>query len=183
MKEKLRTKIVVKLILILLISAILLNYNPGIVIAFNMIRDKESETNKTDSIVQEKDIRESESKILGEDIQKRELDKKTFIMDDGTKMVTMYPTNVHYEKAGNLIDIDNSLVEQNEKIENKEGEYKVKYAKESDETKELATIIKDKYELKWNLVENEDNKEESEEISDNLENKILNNVEKNKKIK
>lgn len=183
MKEKLRTKIVVKLILILLISAILLNYNPGIVIAFNMIRDKESETNKTDSIVQEKDIRESESKILGEDIQKRELDKKTFIMDDGTKMVTMYPTNVHYEKAGNLIDIDNSLVEQNAKIENKEGEYKVKYAKESDETKELATIIKDKYELKWNLVENEDNKEESEEISDNLENKILNNLEKKQKNK
>lgn len=34
-------------------------------------------------------------------------------MDDGTRMVAMYPSNVHYEKDGNLLEIDNTLIEKN----------------------------------------------------------------------
>ena len=47
--------------------------------------------------------------VLGEDISKRDEFYKEFILDNGLRLATIYPTAVHYEQDGQWADIDNTL--------------------------------------------------------------------------
>lgn len=50
-------------------------------------------------------------KILREETDKRTANEKHYILEDGTKVVTMYPSNVHYKEKGKFVDVDNTLEE------------------------------------------------------------------------
>ena len=52
----------------------------------------------------------SEPTVLNEVEDRRELNKKTFRMSDGTFREAVYPYDVHYEENGKLLDINNTLV-------------------------------------------------------------------------
>ena len=161
----------IKIIAILLIITVTVTSNNSFVnaISFNFGQAKSSSKLSTEELNERENKREADKvttrEILGEDVSKRTLNEKTFLMSDGSKMVTMYSTNIHYEKNGKLEEIDNSLIENNEKIQNREGPYSIEYAKSISKNSEIATIKKENYELKWQIVENEKNTEE-----DNIEN-------------
>ena len=59
---------------------------------------------------------------MGEIVEKRKLNEKHFLQEDGNVIATIYPSNVHYEENGELLDIDNSL----EEIKDEEENYKNK---------------------------------------------------------
>lgn len=161
----------IKIIAILLIITVTVTSNNSFVnaISFNFGQAKSSSKLSTEELNERENKREADKvttrEILGKDVSKRTLNEKTFLMSDGSKMVTMYSTNIHYEKNGKLEEIDNSLIENNEKIQNREGPYSIEYAKSISKNSEIATIKKENYELKWQIVENEKNTEE-----DNIEN-------------
>ncbi len=48
-------------------------------------------------------------KIIAEDVDKRTSNEKHYILEDGTRVVAIYPSNVHYQEDGKFIDIDNTL--------------------------------------------------------------------------
>lgn len=50
-----------------------------------------------------------EAPIVGEDVTRRSEDAKHFRRSDGSYTMVQYSTLVHYEKDGELLDIDNTL--------------------------------------------------------------------------
>jgi len=48
-------------------------------------------------------------KIIGENVEKRTRNEKHYILEDGTQIATVYPSNVHYKENGKFVEIDNSL--------------------------------------------------------------------------
>jgi len=76
-------------------------------------------------------------KIIGENVEKRTRNEKHYILEDGTQIATVYPSNVHYEENGELLDIDNSLEEikdEEENYKNKKNSFEVKFAKKSNKS-------------------------------------------------
>ena len=94
--------------------------------------------------------------ILGEDISKRELDTKYFVLENGAEIAAIYPYNVHYEKEdGKLENIDNSLQntkdeEKEDVLANKANGFDVKFAKKSNKNK-LISMKSKEYKLDWSL--------------------------------
>ena len=62
-----------------------------------------------------------EAPIVGEDITRRSKDAKHFRRSDGSYTMVQYATPVHYEKDGELVDIDNTLTAGVEEDEAAEG--------------------------------------------------------------
>ncbi|MBM7871480.1 RHS repeat-associated protein [Clostridium pascui] len=117
---------------------------------------------------------ELEAKIVGEVKEKREKNVKYFFKDNGTYEAAIYNTPVHYLENGVWKDIDNSLIEEKDEensnvLGNRENDYKVKIAKNSN-AKKLVTIAKDNYELSWNI----ENPKESPVVVQALEEAKLN---------
>ena len=98
----------IKIIAILLIITVTVTSNNSFVnaISFNFGQAKSSSKLSTEELNERENKREADKvttrEILGEDVSKRTLNEKTFLMSDGSKMVTMYSTNIHYEKNGKL---------------------------------------------------------------------------------
>jgi len=114
-----------------------------------------------DSITEEEKL-----EIVGEQLDKRKLNEKHFILSNGSTLVAKYSENVHYEKDGKMIDIDNSLKEaqlENETVyRNKSNSYEVDFAKTSEEDKKIASLKSEGYEINWLMqsVQKETQKEE-----------------------
>ena len=77
--------------------------------------------------------REQEATIVTEITEKREADKKVYLLSDGTYMSAVYPQQVHYEENGKWKDIDNSFVsgidnDGDDTIENSKNSFKIKFA-------------------------------------------------------
>lgn len=53
---------------------------------------------------------EESSYIISEDVDLRETNVKHFRLANGNYIAAEYPTSVHYEKNGEMVDIDNTLV-------------------------------------------------------------------------
>lgn len=156
-RSKLKKWTLMKFIAFTLIITVTITSNNNFVYALGFIMNQTEE-----QIIQEKETtigntsegKKEIAKIIGEDISERKLNQKTFILEDGNRMVTLYPSNVHYEKEGQLLDINNTLIEENEKIENVEGSYRINYSKELGENTEIATLGKDEFNIKWKMVDN-----------------------------
>lgn len=67
--------------------------------------------------------------------------EKHFLNEDGTITLNMYDEDIHYKKGNEYVEIDNNLIEENNKIINKENDFKVEF-------------FKDKFLV--NIVENDD---------------------------
>lgn len=98
---------------------------------------------------------EQEATIVTEITEKREADKKVYLLSDGTYMSAVYPQQVHYEENGKWKDIDNSFVagidnDGDDTIENSKNSFKIKFANKA-KNKKLVSIKKDEFEVNWAL--------------------------------
>ena len=118
-----------------------------------------------------------EAPIVGEDVTRRSEDAKHFRRSDGSYTMVQYATPVHYEKDGELLDIDNTLTADVEADEAAEGEasllaadssatevygtegnrFQVKFAKKSN-GKFLMKLKQEDWSIYWSLTSPEKNK-------------------------
>lgn len=82
----------------------------------------------------EKESKQKEFKLVGEDISKRDKNVKHFLREDMTYEAVIYPFAVHYEDEGEWKDIDNTLIEaiddeKNKVLKNKSNDFQVKVSK------------------------------------------------------
>ena len=109
-----------------------------------------------------------EAPIVGEDITRRSKDAKHFRRSDGSYTMVQYATPVHYEKDGELVDIDNTLtagVEEDEAAEGSATEvygtegnrFQVKFAKKSN-GKFLMKLKQEDWSIYWSLTSPKKNK-------------------------
>ena len=101
------------------------------------------------------DRQETEPVILAELTEKREENRKQFLMSDGTILAATYPTPVHYAENGDWKDVDNRLVAavdaDNESVlQNKANSFGIKFAKKAKQ-KKLVSLTKNKYKIEWAL--------------------------------
>jgi RHS repeat-associated protein len=93
---------------------------------------KENKVDKTNTSAATK-VFDKEPKIIGEVESKREQNVKQFLMDDMTYQVAIYPEPVHYLVNGKWENIDNSLVEEEDKSESTTNEEEISISDDSEE--------------------------------------------------
>lgn len=101
---------------------------------------------------------DTEAAIIGEAEEERTENTKTFIRSDGSHIVALYETSVHYKDDNDeWQNIDNSLsfesaLNKNDTdgYVNQEGSCKIKLAKTADSDK-LVSIQNDEYSISWQL--------------------------------
>ncbi|MDE6141576.1 MAG: hypothetical protein K2G03_03135, partial [Bacilli bacterium] len=76
--------------------------------------------------------------------------EKHFLNEDGTITLNMYDEDIHYRKGNEYVEIDNNLVEENNKIVNKENDFKVNFSKD----KFLVSIIENNNYINIRLGDN-----------------------------
>ncbi len=106
------------------------------------------------------DITEKNPEFVAELNEKRTLNEKHFLMDDGSITVAQYNQPVHFVDAdGAMKDIDNSLVEitdtANDKklYRNKSNSFSVSFSAESGDG-DLASMEKEENKISWSLEQN-----------------------------
>ncbi len=113
------------------------------------------------------EITPSDRQIDGEIEELREPDVKYFLNEDKTITAAVYPYDVHYmDENGDYQDIDNSLIEQNdreigEEIENAENHLRVKFSKNA-KTENMVKMEMDGHALTWGIQ----NANESKRVRD-----------------
>ncbi len=85
---------------------------------------------------------------VSEVVEKREANVKHFLTDNFRTMAMIYPVSVHYQENGSWNEIDNTLIDttdelQNEVVENKSGGIKIRLAKNSQSTKLVSMKLGD----------------------------------------
>ena len=183
-KNKIQTRILIKIISTILTTIILLQICSPIALGIKETENLQNDINE--EYVENKDAENSindssSTEIIGEITEKRTLNQKHFLQSDGTILTGIYPTAVHYEKNGKLVDIDNSLEDVNEDngmYQNKSNTFKVKFSKKSNKNNLVKINIKN-HNIKWALLNS--NKVEAKKIGKNdLDNSKLklNNINK-----
>lgn len=94
----------------------------------------------------------SKVEVDTEVISKRTESSKTFRKIDGTYEVAMYNTPIHYQNEGEWKQIDNSLNDLGDELENKDNKFKVKFPKLIDDNKSIKLTL-DKYRMDWNILD------------------------------
>ena len=107
-----------------------------------------TENETTNGISSESDVASEEPHVVGELVEKREVNIKHFRMSDGSITAAVYPQEIHYEdETGALVDIDNSFVDAQDDSDdvfaNSKNEFQVKFMKKSNKNK-LYTLNKGK---------------------------------------
>ncbi|MGD9909836.1 MAG: RHS repeat-associated core domain-containing protein [Candidatus Izemoplasmatales bacterium] len=95
----------------------------------------------------------SSLEIDSEVISKRTSDSKTFRKVDGTYVMAIYNSVIHYEQDGELKDIDNSLIydESTNEYANTANSFSIKFPKEIDENKKFKLNYND-YQISWTVT-------------------------------
>lgn len=85
-------------------------------------------------------------------ISERTTDTKTFRRVDGTYVLAVYDSNVHYEDNGEWKEIDNSLMldSETDSVMNKSNKFKIKFPNSIDDNKKFKLSLGD-YEIDWSL--------------------------------
>lgn len=137
-------------IIYFLIFALSLNSFPVYVLA-SIFEAKKSRMD----IINEKEKIE-EIKVVGEIEEKRTLNEKHYLMSDGTINAAIYPENVHYEKNGKMIDIDNTLVETKSGFKVKSNNLDLEFFNNENfksKNNNTLSISNNGYKLKWSIEE------------------------------
>ena len=108
-----------------------------------------SENIKTEEIAAVSD----EATIISEISERREANKKVFLLSDGSYMTAEYPQNIHYSENGEWKDYDNSLSDdsENSELTNRRSDFNVRFSKKSN-GKKLVRVKKGDYEISWYYV-------------------------------
>lgn len=94
---------------------------------------------------------EEEAKIVSEDITKRGVYEKHYIRDDGTALAVSYPSPIHRVDAqGNYVEIDNTLTQNNGRLQNTNADVAVSLAQEAS-AEDLIQISTEGDTLSWQL--------------------------------
>lgn len=147
-------KIVTVLLCIFMVGAsVIPQKNTPVHAIDNVIDESATKDDSVDYVTTtDPDFNISDIDLEYEDISARTIDSKTFRRVDGTYVLAVYDSIVHYDKNGVLVDIDNSLVfdENTNDYENKENKYKIKLPKEIDDNKKFKLSL-DEYEINWTI--------------------------------
>lgn len=97
--------------------------------------------------------------IISEITEKREKDKKVFLMSDGTYKASVYEQPVHYKKDEKWIEYDNTLSEVDSEenhgdkdLVNKASDVKIYLSKKTN-GKKFVRVEKDGHKISWNYVD------------------------------
>lgn len=88
--------------------------------------------------------------LLHEIIEERTNTSKTFRKEDGTLEMALYEQNIHYYENGEWKQIDNSLNDLGQELENKENSFKLKFPKTIDENKTIK-FSENGYGIDWSI--------------------------------
>ena len=110
-------------------------------------------TNNSENAIN--DSQAQEATIIAEVTEKRDTNKKVYLLSDGSYMAATYTQQVHYKENGKWEDIDNSFISSvddngESTIENTKNAFKIKFANKS-KNKKLVSLKKDGYEINWAL--------------------------------
>ncbi len=141
--------IIFKIVSLVLIISMVLNLIPQNVYAEIIPQEIKEQS------VSAEDEKTNGENIVKEIVDKREENKKYFLLENNDVKIAIYDSPVHYLKDGKWEDINNSLSESkdddgdnvNTNISNN---FKIKFAKTSKENK-LVNIESDKFNIKWSL--------------------------------
>ena len=103
-------------------------------------------------------------RVLKEETEKRTTNEKHYILEDGTRVVAMYPSNIHYTENGKLVDVDNTLEEKEDTKET----FKLTEEELREDTEEVA-IEEESTTTENGLVEATEGINEENEIEYNVE--------------
>ena len=119
MQKHLSPKKLKKTIATILVFVMVFQFVPNIVIAVNMnavINKAETKADATKSLEEHlekesKERKKTEPIIIGELEEESTYTEKHFLRSDGSIVASIFPSNVHYEKDGKFLDVDNTLEE------------------------------------------------------------------------
>ena len=113
MNNKIKTQILKKTIATILVFVMVFQFTPNIVIAVNQMTNEEKVSSGLEEqlITTKEKINNEKPTVVGELEEERNLNEKHFLMSDGTIIATIFPSNIHYEKNGKLLEIENTLEE------------------------------------------------------------------------
>ena len=166
-----------KTIASILITIMILQLFPAIVFGIQQSNTIQDENRVVENI--KDDSLNDSTEIIGEIVEKRTLNQKHFLQEDGNIITAIYPSNIHYEENGQLLDINNLLEESEEDegvYKNKNNSFQVKFAKKSNKNNLVKLQIKN-HNIKWSLQNSNkvnatklNNQEEQKEEKLNLKN-------------
>ena len=119
MQKHLSPKKLKKIIATILVFVMVFQFVPNIAIAVNInavINKMEAKVDMPKSLdehleKQAKEQEKAEPVIIGELEEERTYTEKHFLRSDGSVVASVFPSNVHYEKDGKFLDVDNTLEE------------------------------------------------------------------------
>ncbi|MDX9691895.1 MAG: DNRLRE domain-containing protein, partial [Acholeplasmataceae bacterium] len=94
----------------------------------------------------------SQVPIVNEDVSRRTANEKHFRKLDGTYEVAIYDNEVHYFEDEKWIDIDNSLNDNGDYLENKNNSFNTTFPKNLSENKTIVIKSKD-YSIDWKVLD------------------------------
>ncbi|MBU1093262.1 MAG: DNRLRE domain-containing protein [Firmicutes bacterium] len=89
--------------------------------------------------------------IQSEVLEQREASSKTFRKVDGTYVTALYKDVIHFQEDGKWEQIDNSLNDLGDDLENKANQFKVKFPKNLDDNKQIKLSMEG-YSIDWNIL-------------------------------
>ncbi len=120
-------------------------------------------TEVTDSVVADNVLSNHESQKGGvydpskieyvrEEHSLRSADMKTFVMSDGSYQTAIYPDIVHYEtQEGDWLQVDNSLIENKETLNNKSNMYNITFPKDLRESNAIKLSM-GSHDISWSVA-------------------------------
>ena len=132
-----------------------------------------SENIKTEEIAAVSD----EVTIISEISERREANKKVFLLSDGSYMTAEYPQNIHYSENGEWKDYDNSLSDDSENAEfaNRRSDFNIRFSKKSN-GKKLVRVKKNGYEISWNYVDSRKSSAKAQATEASTDKTVLNKL-------
>lgn len=157
--KKTKIQLLMKVIALTIVCVMISQLFPSIVLGIQYSKKLQEE--KTQERLEQEETQEKTEKKVNnrtglqlqeteEILEKRTLNEKHFIQEDGTIVASVYPMNVHYNLNGKLEDINNSLEENGGEFENKTNAFKVKFSKKSSKNN-LVKLKINNYNIKWSL--------------------------------
>lgn len=119
----------------------------------NEVRPLETQDNqKPYPTTTDKDFDISGIDLSTEVVSERTADTKTFRRVDGTYVLAVYDSDVHYNRNGEWIEIDNSLTQDSktDSVVNKSNKFKIKFPNSIDDNKKFKLTFGD-YEIDWSI--------------------------------
>lgn len=172
-KIKPKTALLMKIIAVVMTCIMISQFFPPIVLGMQDIGYQENDNIVQEEIIQDEEKTEEEDnpRIVGEILEKRTLNGKEFLLENGNTLSAVYPFNVHYEENGELLDINNKLQdssseqeniqsysndesltssEEQNTYENKNNFFKIKFSKKANKNN-LVQLQLNNNNIKWSL--------------------------------